>query len=206
LLVMSEPIVRLLFERGNFTPQSTALVSDILAVYGLGLPAFVLIKAFIPGFFAREDTRTPMIFAGISVVVNISLALTLFPKLGAVGIATAEIAAGWVNAALLFATLVWRGHWQVDSALLTRVPRLLLSAALMAGCIYFLLPYLSHELSSESSLAVQALSTIALIVAAMLVYFGLAFATGGASLAMLKRNLKRRKKAEPPQTSAEDPL
>jgi putative peptidoglycan lipid II flippase len=204
LLVMSEPIVRLLFERGNFTPQSTMLVSDILAVYGLGLPAFVLIKAFIPGFFAREDTRTPMIFAGISVVVNISLALTLFPKLGAVGIAIAEITAGWVNAALLFATLVWRGHWQVDLALLTRVPRLLFSAVLMALCIYFLLPYLSYELSSASSLLVRACATMGLIVAAMLVYFVLAFATGGASLGMLKRNLKRRKKTEQPKPVEED--
>ncbi len=61
LLVMSEPIVRLLFERGKFSPDSTLVVSNILAIYGLGLPAFVLIKAFIPGFFAREDTRTPMI-------------------------------------------------------------------------------------------------------------------------------------------------
>ncbi len=82
LLVMSEPIVRLLFERGKFSPDSTLVVSNILAIYGLGLPAFVLIKAFIPGFFAREDTRTPMIFAAISVAVNVSLAISLFPISG----------------------------------------------------------------------------------------------------------------------------
>ena len=46
--------------------------SAILAIFGLGLPAFVLIKAFTPGYFAREDTRTPMIFAAISVAVNVS--------------------------------------------------------------------------------------------------------------------------------------
>ena len=63
LLVMSEPIVRMLYERGNFSTASTHTVGNILAIYGLGLPAFVLIKAFLPGFFAREDTRTPMIFA-----------------------------------------------------------------------------------------------------------------------------------------------
>ena len=68
LLVMSEPIVRVLYERGAFAAgNSTPTVSAILAIFGLGLPAFVLIKAFTPGYFAREDTRTPMIFAAVSV-------------------------------------------------------------------------------------------------------------------------------------------
>jgi hypothetical protein len=59
------------------------------------LPAFVLIKAFTPGYFAREDTRTPMIFAAISVAVNVSIALWLFPSMGAPAIAVASIIAGW---------------------------------------------------------------------------------------------------------------
>lgn len=115
---MAEPIVRFLYERGNFAPSATVTVAQILGIYGLGLPAFVLIKAFIPGFFAREDTRTPMIFAAISVVVNVSLALTLFPRLGGPGIAIAEITAGWVNAALLFGMLLWRvtGMWTFRSS------------------------------------------------------------------------------------------
>jgi putative peptidoglycan lipid II flippase len=195
LLVMSEPIVRLVFERGRFSPDSTGVVANILAIYGLGLPAFVLIKAFIPGFFAREDTRTPMIFAGISVVVNISLALTLFPTMSASGIATAEITAGWVNAILLFATLVWRGHWGVDIPLLTRIPRLVLSAALMAVAIYLTIQWLAFPLSSAAPLALRAVTLLGLIVLAMLLYFGLAFATGGADLAMIRRNVKRKPNA-----------
>ena len=73
LLVMSEPIVRVLYERGAFAANGTTpTVAAILAIFGLGLPAFVLIKAFTPGYFAREDTRTPMIFAAISVAVNVA--------------------------------------------------------------------------------------------------------------------------------------
>ena len=125
LLVMSEPIVRVLYERGAFAAtNSTPTVSAILAVFGLGLPAFVLIKAFTPGYFAREDTRTPMWFAAISVVVNVSLALTLFPRLGGVGIAVASASAGWVNSPLLLGVLIRRGHWGSDVPLLTRIPRL----------------------------------------------------------------------------------
>ena len=71
---------QLFFAATNGTPT----VSAILAIFGLGLPAFVLIKAFTPGYFAREDTRTPMIFAAISVAVNIgspSLATSQFAVL-----------------------------------------------------------------------------------------------------------------------------
>ncbi len=119
LWVMSEPIVRLVYERGAFAANhSTPTVAAILAIFGLGLPAFVLIKAFTPGYFAREDTRTPMMFAAISVAVNVATALTLFPSMGAPGIAVASAVAGWVNALMLLAVLIRRGHWGRDVPLL----------------------------------------------------------------------------------------
>lgn len=204
LLVMAEPIVRFLYERGNFSPSATVTVAQILGVYGLGLPAFVLIKAFIPGFFAREDTRTPMIFAAISVVVNISLALTLFPLYGGIGIATAEITAGWVNAALLFGMLMWRGHWQLDIPLLTRIPRLIICAAAMAAVIYYALGHLQYELSSSASVIMRVGTLAGLVLASMVLYFGLAFLSGGANLAMIKRGLKRRKAKQETQTQTTD--
>ena len=203
LLVMSEPIVRLLYERGQFAPSSTVTVGAILGLYGLGLPAFVLIKAFIPGFFAREDTRTPMIFAGIAVAVNVSLAMTLFPHLSALGIATAEIVAGWVNAALLFFTLVKRGHWGSDRALLKRIPMLVLSAALMAGILHYLIIWLQPQLASTAPTVIKAATVAGLVATAMIVYFGLAFATGGADRSMLVRALKRKAKPAPQAPSPE---
>ncbi|BCH20475.1 murein biosynthesis integral membrane protein MurJ [Mesorhizobium sp. L-8-3] len=198
LLVMSEPIVRVLYERGAFAAtNSTPTVSAVLAIFGLGLPAFVLIKAFTPGYFAREDTRTPMWFAAISVAVNISIALTLFPSIGAPAIATASAIAGWVNAALLLGVLIRRGHWGRDVPLLTRIPRLLLAAAVMAGFLYFAIRWFAPQLASEAPLHTQAATLGCLIVAAAIIYFAVAFATGGASLGMLKRNIKRGAKTAP---------
>lgn len=191
LLVMAEPIVRLLFERGQFSAESTLVVSNILAIYGLGLPAFVLIKAFIPGFFAREDTRTPMIFAAISVAVNITLAVTLFPRMGPNGIAIAEIVAGWVNAVLLFATLVLRGHWGRDIPLLTRIPRLMIAAGIMAAAIYFATGYFAQELSSSAPLVMRAAMVATIVFGAMAIYFALAFGLGGANTAMIRRSVRR---------------
>lgn len=80
-----------------------------------------------------------------------------------------------MNAALLFGMLLWRGHWQVDIPLLTRIPRLLLAAALMAGFVHYALTWLTFELSSASSIFVRAGTIMALVFAAMLVYFVLAF-------------------------------
>lgn len=195
LLVFSEPLVRLLFERGEFTPQSTLIVSQILAIYGLGLPAFVLIKAFIPGFFAREDTRTPMIFAGISVVVNVSLALILFPRLGASGIATAEITAGWVNASLLLAVLIRRKHWDYDAGLISRIPRLIIAAAVMAAILWYAAGYFEACLSREAGLMVQATTLGLMVLGSMIIYFTTVFAIGGANLRAIRNNMRARKKA-----------
>lgn len=193
LLVISQPIVSLLFERGQFSAESTVIVSQILAIYGLGLPGFVLIKAFIPGYFAREDTKTPMIFAGIAVVVNITFALTLFPIFGPTGIATAEIISGWTNACLLFGVLAYRGHWDRDKALFSRIPRLIFSAAIMGAALYYSLPYLQPYLHKSAGLLSQAGTLTAMIICAMIIYFTAAFATGGAQISLVKSYLRRRR-------------
>lgn len=191
LLVISEPIVRVLYERGAFGADTSATVAGTLAIFGLGLPAFVLIKCFTPGFFAREDTKTPMRFAGISVAVNTGLALALFPVIAERGIATAEAVAGWTNAALLVTTLLRRNHWSIDEGLMKRVPRLVLSAAVMSVALYFVAHWLSPLLGPERSFLLQAFVLLFLIVISAVVYFGMAFSIGGADRAMLRRNVER---------------
>ncbi|AMS39487.1 MULTISPECIES: murein biosynthesis integral membrane protein MurJ [Aminobacter] len=203
LLVMSEPIVRVLYERGAFAASnSTPVVASILAIFGLGLPAFVLIKAFTPGFFAREDTRTPMYFAAISVAVNISVALTLFPSWGAPGIAAASAIAGWVNAAMLLGTLVWRGQWDRDAALMKRIPRLVVASAIMAGGLWFATGEADQWLGSAAPVYTQAAALGVLVAAAMIIYFSVAFGIGGADARMIRRNIKRNR-AKPAPTPAE---
>jgi putative peptidoglycan lipid II flippase len=199
LVAISEEIIRVLYERGAFTAATTGTVSGVLMIFGLGLPAFVLIKAFTPGYFAREDTRTPMRFAMVSVGVNVVLALSLFPFIYERGIATAEVCAGWVNAGLLFFTLVRRGHWDRDSGLLRRLPRLVFAAAAMGVALYAGAQFLSHWLQPDSSLLQQVGALSALVGGGGLLYLALAFGTGGADLAMLRRNMRRKgAPAEPP--------
>ncbi|MBL8580730.1 MAG: polysaccharide biosynthesis C-terminal domain-containing protein, partial [Rhizobiaceae bacterium] len=197
LLTMSEPIVRVLYERGAFTPEDTILVARVLAIFGLGLPAFVLIKAFTPGYFAREDTKTPMVFAAISVAVNISIALWLFSSMGAPGIATASAVAGWVNAAMLLGVLIRRGHWHRDAGLMKRAPRLVIASALMAAAIWFAVDYFEPQLASASPIHMQATALGIIVLGAMVLYFAAAFGLGGADAGMIRRNIRRKGTSAP---------
>jgi len=192
LMTMAEPIVRVLYERGAFTPADTTVVAEVLLIFGIGLPAFVLIKAFTPGYFAREDTRTPMLFAGVSVAVNVLLALWLFPSMGAPGIAAASAVAGWINAALLFGVLIRRGHWGTDRGLIKRAPRLLVASALMAAAIYVVVGYFSTQLGSTSPFHTQATTLLLVVLGAMAIYFATVFGLGGADIDMLRRNIRRK--------------
>ena len=126
LIVVPLEIIVPLFERGAFERGDAAMTAAALSAYGFGLPAFVLIKVFSPAYFAREDTRTPMIFAGISMVVNVAGSVTFAFALADdglphVGIAAATSLAGWVNAILLFAGLVRRGDFHADASLWWRL-------------------------------------------------------------------------------------
>jgi putative peptidoglycan lipid II flippase len=205
LLVMAEPIVRLLYERGAFAANnSTPTVAAILSIFGLGLPAFVLIKAFTPGYFARGDTKTPMIFAAISVAVNVVTALTLFPSMGAPGIAVASAVAGWVNAAMLLVVLVRRGHWEREAALMRRIPRLVLASALMGAALWYAQGWLAEDLSSAARLVTKGMTLGLLSAGGAAFYFLLAFAIGGADLGMIRRNMRRRSKAAVTEQQSQD--
>jgi putative peptidoglycan lipid II flippase len=202
--VLSDEIIRVVYEHGAFNTSMTATVASILAIYGLGLPGFVMIKALNPGFFAREDTKTPMRFTMISVAVNCALAISLFPFFAERGIATAEVVSGWISTILLFTTLVRRGHFHVEKALIGRLVRLMIAAAVMAGVLEYASIYAAPYIAPDSGLLEEIGAVLALIGLAMVVYFGVAFAIGGASLGMLRRNMKRGKGAPAPAASGEE--
>jgi putative peptidoglycan lipid II flippase len=194
LWILSDAIIRVLYERGAFAAENTAVVASILAIYGLGLPGFVLIKALQPGFYAREDTRTPMRFTMVSVVINSGLAISLFPLIAERGIATAEASAGWVNTVLLFSTLVWRGDLVWEWALAKRTALLLVATGIMAGALLYALPYAQPWLVPEAALVEQVAALACLLALAMVVYFASAFLIGGADAGMIRRNIKRKPK------------
>ncbi|MCB8840807.1 murein biosynthesis integral membrane protein MurJ [Aurantimonas sp. VKM B-3413] len=193
LFLIPEPIIRVIYERGQFDPSATPAVAAVLGLYALGLPAFVMIKVFSPGFFAREDTKTPMVATLISAGSNIVLSLGLFYVMAEQGIALATTIAGWLNAGLLFAGLYRRGLWEIDGALLKRSALVLLCSILMGAVLVFELFWFRDWLLPHTALLVQVAALAIMVASAMAVYFVLAFATGAADRSLVMAMLKRRR-------------
>lgn len=181
-VAMPELITAGIYERGEFSATDTRNTGIALAIAGLGLPAFVLVKVLAPAFFAREDTKTPMRFALAAVVVNfVSALLLFFGGLGFVGLAIASSLAGWVNAVLLGLTLRTRGLLQIDKRLARTAPRLLLAALVMAGAVWVLAAWLPGILSA----ALPALGASLVMMISLLLVVGAGAAVfGGACLAL----------------------
>jgi putative peptidoglycan lipid II flippase len=132
LIVAAVPIMEVLFVRGAFDSASAVGSAHALAAYAVGLPAFVLVKVLVPGFFARGDTATPVRVGLLSIGLNLALNLSLIWWLAHVGLALASSLAAMFNAGALAVLLQRRGHLAVDAQLRRRVPRMALAAAAMA--------------------------------------------------------------------------
>lgn len=132
LMLLAAPIVGVLFERGAFSAGAADQTALALAAYAAGLPAFVLIKVFQPGFFARQDTKTPVKIAAVAVIVNLVLNLILMQYYAHVGLAMATAIAAWMNTAALALLLNRRGYYSVDNRALSRIARSFAAAIVMA--------------------------------------------------------------------------
>ncbi|SDX12375.1 putative peptidoglycan lipid II flippase [Ruegeria halocynthiae] len=100
-VIIPGPLVSVLFQRGQFSVEDTAATALAVAIYGIGLPAFMLQKLLQPLFFAREDTKSPFRYAVVAMVVNAGLAFGLYPVVGWIAPAIAASTAGWAMVALL---------------------------------------------------------------------------------------------------------
>jgi len=171
LIALAEPIIRVLFERGAFSAADTSATASALICFSAGLPAFILIKVFQPGFFAREDTATPTWFSAISVVINVALSLILFPFLQHVGIAIATTVSAWTNAVLLF-TILWRkGHYRPAPAQIRNQLLMLAIALLLLAVLWAASQALAGIFAPGARFGPALLSLAGLITGAAIAYF-----------------------------------
>ena len=158
LMVLSTPIVRLLFEHGAFSALDTTATAQALIWLALALPAHVLVKSLSPAFFAREDTLTPLIAMLKGLVVAIVSAVVLGHFFGTAGIAASIALGAWSNAA----NMVRRGAatfgFSIDADARRRLPRIV-AAALVMGALLWLaitvVPAPMHGLAQAAVLAVS---------------------------------------------------
>ncbi|RMD91139.1 MAG: murein biosynthesis integral membrane protein MurJ, partial [Alphaproteobacteria bacterium] len=137
LAIIPAPLIRALFEHGAFSASDTEMTARALTAFALGLPAFVLVKVLAPGFFAREDTRTPVVYGLVAMGANILFSLLLIWSLAHVGLALATTMSAWLNVTLLGGTLIRRGDLVPDRRLLSRGLRMILASAGMGVLLWF---------------------------------------------------------------------
>ncbi len=162
LIVIPVPLISVLFERGAFTAADTQSTALAVAVYGLGLPAFVLQKTLQPLFFAREDTKRPFRYAVVAMILNAVLAIGLSPLIGFIAAAIGTTATGWAMVALL-----WRGSRDMgdaasfDQRLKKRIGLIIVASIGMSLLLLTLVWLLGTAATSALGLTILVLSGIA---------------------------------------------
>jgi putative peptidoglycan lipid II flippase len=129
-LLVPQTIMRGVFAHGAFSIAAADISAAALAAYGLGLPAFVLVRVLAATFYARHDTATPVRGTLLAVAVNIVMKFVLVwgVHLGAVGVALGTSLGTWANVSILF-WLGWRrGLLHIDARLTRALPAILLAA------------------------------------------------------------------------------
>jgi putative peptidoglycan lipid II flippase len=198
LIAMPGYLVDGLFARGNFTHADAAASGVLLLNYGWGLPAFVLIKILQPAFFARGDTKTPMVYSLISVVVNIVLGVSLFYTIGFAGIAISTAAASWITVGQMGVRLHRQDVWRPSARAWGKLVRVCLAClglwAALALASHFR-PLLETPLAGLSlgPLHAKEITILLVCLAGAALYPVLLFAFGGVTPAEARAALRRRK-------------
>lgn len=189
LVAIPIPLVGVLFQRGAFTADDTAATAFAVAIYGLGLPAFVLQKTLQPLFFAREDTKRPFYYALAAMIVNLVLAIGLSIPLGFIAAAIATTATGWAMVGLL----MWGARSMGDAARFdarfkSRIWRII-GASVAMGAILMVAAIILGPMLGLATWRYLAL--LILIAIGVVGYFGIGHLIGAFRLGEFRRALRR---------------
>lgn len=136
LIVLSEPIVSLLFQHGKFLPEDAVKTAYAVIAYSVGLPCYVMTKALMPNFFARGDTVTPVKYSAVVFMTNLVFILLLMHTYGHIGIACATTIAAFVSLLQYVIGLKKRGYWQFSRQLTGKICRIILVSFLTGAAVY----------------------------------------------------------------------
>ena len=191
LAVAAGPIIGALYQGGEYSVESARITGNILAILVTGLPAYVLVKVLTPAFYARKDVKTPVRIAmtvlGLGVVANFAL----IPVMGIYALATVTSASAWINFALLFGILYYRGQFRMPAWLINRVARQLIAALAMAAALYAVKIAIGEMYFGGTIEKIASLG--ALVGTGAIVYFAVAWAIGGIDREAILILLRRKK-------------
>ncbi len=197
LAICAPAFVTAFFVGGKFTAADGAIMAHIVVALVAGLPAYVIVKILNPGFFAREDTRTPVWTALAALTLNIAINLYVVERYGIVGLAGATAASASFNCLLLYAVLHRRGWFHFTARLASRIARQIVAVAAMSALLVWLMPVVAPYYGGNVAERVGALS--ALVLAGGATFFAVAFLVGALDKDLVAMLTRRRGKPAPTQ-------
>ena len=189
LIVIPIPLIAVLFERGAFTSDDTAATALAVAVYGLGLPAFVLQKALQPLFYARGDTKRPFYYAMVAMVLNAVIAFGLRDYIGFIAAAVGTTLTSWAMVGQL-----WWGARSMgaaaafDDRFKRRIWRILIASIAMGGVLIVAEILLKPLLGTQT---VRYAALLVLVVVGIVSYFVIGQKVGAFRIAEFKAAMRR---------------
>jgi putative peptidoglycan lipid II flippase len=171
LMLLAQPIARLLFEHGQFTHHDSQRTAGVIAAYATGVWAYCLLPVIVRGFYAVGDRRTPILVGAASMLINLTLDLTLVWPLGEIGLATATAVSAMFQTIVL-TILFSRRHASLDWAELRRTLACAVAAVTaMALAVWATNDWLSRQFPSEhDSLLARAIQVAGPMTVGVLVY------------------------------------
>ena len=177
LATLSEALTATLFHYGRFGAESVAMTGRALIAYGVGLIGFILIKILAPGFYAKQDIRTPVRIALGVLVATQLMNLIFVPWIAHAGLALSIGLGACINAAFLYRGLRRRGIYQAQAGWRPFLARLAVALLLLAGASWWGGQQFDW-IAMQASPLLRVVALAAVLVGCMMVYFGTLFALG----------------------------
>ncbi len=193
-ICLSDSLIALLFEHGRFTSSDTAKTALALKAYAIGLPAYVMVKALMPNFFARGDTTTPVKYSFIVFLTNLIFNLILMKPFGHVGIAIATSIAAFVSLFQYINGLKKLNYWTLRPQIISQIKNTIISTLVM-GVTIFILKYILEYLIPNNSISLLILKLAIIGIIGLATFLILAKITGILDIkSIIQTILSRRKK------------
>jgi len=175
LAVLAEPILKVIFERGAFTAETARMASYSLIAYSVGLVGFMLVKVLAPGFYSRQDTKTPVKFGIICMAANMLFNIVLAIPFGYIGLALATSLSGILNAVLLYVALHRQSVYSVSRDSVYFILKVFFATLCMVGVITLIGEYQNYQ---DVSFSQRVLQLVICILSAVTAYIFVALVTG----------------------------
>ena len=146
LFIGSEEIISALFGYGSFNTDAVSNSAKALYYFGLGLPAFALIKVFSTFFFANNDTKTPFYISLFAVILNIIISIYYFQKIGFIIIPIATTVSSWFNSIMLFIYLKNRNLFQFNNIFMVKFLKIIFASIMMGIFFKYLIINFENQL------------------------------------------------------------